>query len=122
MTCECQCANACVNYSLEEQATGLFWIDGKEIYQKTFYIPKLTLNTQVPHGIDGVGRVISCYGTGLRTDGYFISAQHPVSGNAKCAVMLLVDQTNVWLHTNALHSIRTSDFYVTIQYTRAVSC
>lgn len=33
-----------INYSTEEQDTGLLWVDGRHIYQRTF-TPNLTLNT-----------------------------------------------------------------------------
>lgn len=36
--------NVPINYSTAEQDTGLKWVDGKKIYQKTF-VPNLTLTT-----------------------------------------------------------------------------
>jgi hypothetical protein len=44
-----------ISYSLNEQDTGLTWVDGKKIYQKTVQVPTLQVGTTAyPHGIPNV--------------------------------------------------------------------
>lgn len=52
---------SCVGYSLEEQWTGKYWVDGKKIYQKTVdcgTLPKAT-SKEVLHGISNVDFIVN---------------------------------------------------------------
>ena len=48
------------NYSLKEQWTGAYWIDGKKIYQKVIALPSLFSSTA--HGIANLGKVVDVFG------------------------------------------------------------
>ena len=56
-----------INYSTEEQDTGLTWIDGKKIYQKTVVydgvIPYVNGGYEVAHNITDLNEVISWEGS-----------------------------------------------------------
>lgn len=47
-----------LDYSTEEQDTGLKWIDGSAIYQKTLEIDSLVAETDIPHGISNYKQTI----------------------------------------------------------------
>lgn len=53
-----------VDYSTTEQDTGLKWIDGKPIYQKSYHITESTEKAEGEYDIsnDNADMVISCYG------------------------------------------------------------
>lgn len=67
-----------INYSLEEQDTGIKWLDNKNIYKKTLvYTDSNLLSTgyhQVDHNIDNIDSIIKISIMYLRNDGYFIPA------------------------------------------------
>lgn len=49
-----------VNYSTDEQDTGLTWIDGSKIYEKTVVLESVSagLSQTIAHGITGIAQVI----------------------------------------------------------------
>ena len=50
-----------LNFSLEEQETGLYWIDGKKIYCKVILVTGFDSEDKyVPHNISDLNRVLSC--------------------------------------------------------------
>lgn len=58
-----------INYSMEEQDTGLTWVDGKKIYQKTVDVPLTRdLESKINHGISNFNELISIEGTVLTVD------------------------------------------------------
>lgn len=58
-------ATGSLDYSLEEQNTGVKWIDGKDIFQKTLVFDSLPANGTTL--ISGVNDVINAYGEQLYT-------------------------------------------------------
>lgn len=55
-----------VNYSTNEQDTGLTWLDGSKIYQKTISVDNLDYGgtRSVNHGIENFGNIINVQGIG----------------------------------------------------------
>ena len=55
-----------VNYSTTEQSTGLTWVDGSPIYQKTILVNSLDYGgtRSVEHGIENLATVIDARGIG----------------------------------------------------------
>ena len=50
-----------LNFSLEEQETGMQWIDGKKIYCKVILVSGFDSNdVYVAHNISNLYRVLSC--------------------------------------------------------------
>ena len=67
-----------INYSTDEQDTGLNWIDNKNIYQKTIVYTNPELLSpgyhQVEHNIENIDSIIKINIMYVRNDGYFIPA------------------------------------------------
>ena len=108
-----------VSYSSNEQDTGLTWIDGKKIYQKTIDCGILPNNTtkDVNHSISNIGYVVEMTGSGKNpTTGVQIPIPY-VYGNTKC-LQLYVDSTIIRLVSTENLSTYTES-YVTIRYTKA---
>lgn len=57
-----------VPFSLLEQPTGVLWVDGKEIFQKTIFVPALPNATvvQIAHGITW-DTMVEIWGAGQNT-------------------------------------------------------
>jgi hypothetical protein len=57
--------NRFLDFSLDEQATGQKWIDGNELFQKTWVIPTSLITiggtSYVEHGIPVIGAVTECW-------------------------------------------------------------
>lgn len=107
-------------YSTEEQIVGE-WIDGKPIYEKSFYIASLTTgDNQKTHSIANFGRLINVYGSVLRgTSNAALPIIHPSIGNWNLGVndfgsqYFYVEVGTSYSGQYALH-----DCYITIQYTK----
>lgn len=109
-----------VNYSTEEQDTGLKWIDGNTIYQITVDTGALPNSStkNVAHGITDLNYVIDCKGF----------AKNPLSGDnlplpyiATSAVGQLglsVTSSNVQLFTGSNLSAYTAS-WITLLYTKS---
>lgn len=113
-----------VNYSTSEQNTGLTWIDGRTIYQKTVDCGTLPNNTDknVAHGISNLDYVIHCYGVAKRPaagstvmNNLLLPYSHQTSANN---IALSVNSTNITIRTGNDRTAFTSS-YVTIEYVKA---
>lgn len=110
-----------INYSTEEQDTGITWIDGKKIYQKTYNIGNATGTKQL---IDTLGSdvsdIIDYYGSW----NYQLSNQNeyrplPHFASSTTMVYPIVDKAD----DNKLYMIiataaNTKDIKLTIRYTK----
>lgn len=70
----CSVPTPFVDYSIEEQDTGIRWTNGRRIYQKTINLGTLPGEgtvTNFPHGIENIDIVISIEAMALSTD-YFL--------------------------------------------------
>ena len=105
-------------YSTDEKMIGQ-WIDGKPIYQKTFYINALTNKSilSVSHGISDIGELVSI--TGTMSNGTDRLRPLPYVHDTT-----LGNQANIFLTPTTFEiDNRGSDYssyhaYVTIQYTK----
>lgn len=107
-----------VSYSTEEQDTGLTWIDGSPIYQKTFDCGAAPSNNllEVAHGITGIDFVVDMRGTAIDTVAGFDPVPL-VQGNGTYQMALTVDNTNIKIVT-AYHLSSITNIYVTLKYTK----
>ncbi len=110
------------NYSTTEQDTGIRWIDGKTIYQKTIYFAGGTSGGQynIPHGVSNLDKVIYLEGfytdssgdnphmllPRIATDGYHIGINS-------------ITNTYIIMTFNTVWGDRLTDIYVTIKYTKS---
>lgn len=116
--------NSGIDYSTDEQDTGIKWIDGSPIYQKTIYIGHLTYGSNwvsVAHNIDDIDMVIDIKGSFLGTgDGrmYPITVTRPTQTSGVCVG---VDSTYIWYMNSWIQTNATDKATVTLQYTKVVS-
>ena len=109
-----------LNYSTSEQSTGITWINGKTIYQKTINIGNLPNNTikTVAHGITRITAVIKiegwCYSTSTGTWRKLPTMYRGSEIAYNTAVE--VNSTNISIGNQADRSEYTG--YVTIWYTK----
>lgn len=106
-----------INYSFEEQSTGLTWVDGKKIYQKTIEYTGLKSGgeTGIPLGVENIDNVIQSWGIGIDSAlGWWVNVPH-VHFNPSSGVTLWCDRNNCYLGSGYNRSNHT--FYITVQYT-----
>ena len=106
-----------IDYSTTEQDTGLKWIDGKTVYQKTVSIGTLpnTNQANVPHLISNIDSIIMC--TGFATNGTS-TLPLPYATNSDGANIGIncPDKTNITIFDGSDRSSFTG--YVTLRYTK----
>lgn len=105
--------------STSEVDTGMKWIDGRTIYQKTFAMGglKAASKTTVPHGIKNLDMVINIRGIAKEYSiGATINLPHAADQQAY-TVTVYVDNSNVNIQTYADQSGYKTSF-VTIQYVK----
>lgn len=106
-----------INYSVAEQDTGLKWIDGKKIYQKTINFGNLPNKTtkNIAHGISNLKRVIHISATWIQSETYSGSLE-TMGGDGDNGVDIYVNATNLSIITSTDRSNRFA--YITVQYTK----
>lgn len=90
-------------YSLEEQFTGKYWIDGKKIYKKTVFIK----SNNTPHGTN-IDKVISIKAIYNRGNTY---------GQSDGSNDTTIQSSNIYL-TGNVNTYVSSGVYITIEYTK----
>ena len=116
-----------INYSMTEQNTGLKWIDGKDIYQKTVYwatIPRLAggnYKNVLFTGTTTLDKAISYEMVSTRGDdgGYFARDGKSYTGSPNLGIyqiMHLDGDTCVEIDTNTTDGLK--DIYFTLRYTK----
>lgn len=107
-----------INYSLEEQDTGIKWVDGKSIYQKTIYIASVPSGDHnYPHDISNLDSVIKLFGfCKFQSNTNLPLPYYPVSGNTYG--ITLGNVTTSLFKIQCGGSMSITDVYVTIQYTK----
>lgn len=107
-----------IDYSLNEQNTGLEWVDGKTIYQKTIYISSTSGDRDYNHDISNLDKVIKLFGFGV----FGGNTQLPLPYNATSGFnysITLGNVTSTQFKLQCGSSISLTDVYVTFQYTKA---
>lgn len=106
-----------IDYSLEEQDTGLKWIDGKKIYQKTVDCgtgPSAKSIKSVPHNISGISTIVSMDGFGFNGSIYWPLPYLWATVESRGG--LYMDENNVYI--DALDDQAKCHYYITIRYTK----
>lgn len=110
-----------ISYSTEEQDTGLTWVDGKKIYQKTIYIETATLVNSTPYvsaaldiAFDKVfsSELVADQGTTR------IYSQVSYWNNVSISTARITNDNKIQLSTSSSSSVTWTDIYVTIRYTK----
>jgi hypothetical protein len=114
--------NTNLNYTLNEQDTGITWIDGKKVYQKTVDFGALPDGTQtnkaksVAHGIVNLGLVLEFHIATIATIGdntYRIGSTY-VESDPLQVIAGYVDDTNIVISTGIDRTMFNA--YVTLRY------
>lgn len=107
-----------INYSTDEQDTGLKWIDGSAIYQKTINfgaLPSSSTTKSVEHGISNMAYIVNIFG--VTTDGTNMFPIMLTDDSSTGIVRLLMNKTNLQVWTGTDRSSYSA--YITIQYTKS---
>ena len=110
-----------VNYSAEEQDTGLKWLDGNTIYQTTFDTGTLPNNTTktVAHGITDLNYVIEVRGFAKNPlTGEIIPLPYTASAGASGQVGVSFTATNIEIFTGGNLGGYTES-WITLLYTKS---
>jgi hypothetical protein len=106
-----------INYSTAEQWTGLYWVDGKKIYQKTINtgaLPNATI-TSTAHGIVNISFMTHL--SVVATDGnYLFQVPYIDPNNLAYCVGAYCNHTYIYLNAGYNRSDYTIS-YATMQYT-----
>lgn len=110
-----------VDYSLTEQDTGLKWIDGKTIYQKTINFT-VTGGGYIsnPTGITGIETLIKHEGIGI-INGYIIDEtayNNPPTNAYSIAIIYFLQNGELLADYRATAESVGADFYITLWYTK----
>lgn len=110
-----------VNYSTDEQDTGLTWVDGKPVYQKTISgTMNPTSPTTIAHGISNFDELVSMEGSIERGSGTgtwlsITSTEHPSVASEQ--ILKSVNSTNIILADSG-SLFDNSKVYITVRYTK----
>ena len=109
-----------ISYSTEEQDTGLKWIDGKSIYQKTYEIGEIPNSTsKVITTLSGVDVVIALNGFCYQASAEAVRMRPlPFSAVSNITDNIRLDITDDELRIVTASSWTNYTGYVTIQYTK----
>lgn len=106
------------SYSTTEQVVGT-WIDGRPLYQKTFYVPEAWQSTS---GIIlDSGFVPSVYDQYFMTDVHMMVNNDYMNGNGQfggAGMEIYYRESSGLGYINASDSVSISDLYLTIRYTK----
>ena len=106
-------------YSLEEQWTGDYWLDGRKIYTKTVAVNFNDGPNTTPHGIANFGMLIDWQIRWYDTMDKNWRYGNRRDNNDICIVLSSVDATNITIKAaGSSWQTRTKDRYVTLRYTK----
>lgn len=113
-----------VDFTTTEQDTGVKWIDGKMIYQKTLTFGAVGTGEQtVPHGITGIGVILDTMGYASQANGVTSVLPRLSSGTVSADSIFFKrhDETNIYgyVGTSFVTTAAITGGAVTIRYTKA---
>lgn len=109
-----------IDYSEDEHETGINWIDGKPIYEKTINCGAGPNNTtkQVAHGISDIDNIIRIKGAGFGTGGDFKPMPFVQAGGGGLAYQIQIDADKTNINIKAAYNAVNTNVYITLQYTK----
>ena len=110
-----------INYSTEEQNTGLTWIDGKEIYQKTVIVNRANFDntwTEIPHNIENIDNICD-YDVLIKAPDQGVDYWYILSDRgSNTAAATYISKVNIGIINTWLSG--SSTWYFTIKYTKLI--
>ena len=109
-----------VSFSYDEQDTGLTWIDGKHIFQKSYYYEGAltTGNTALFDLPPDIDYVIDLYGAALRTGTTYIHLPYCDNGPSCLFYMAHINTGKISLYRSNFGTESISKYSATIIYTK----
>lgn len=115
-----------INYSTDEQDTGLKWIDGSKIYQKTFYFTPTGVDTNIDVADLNINELIHRFGVFTRTTESVVQqkaieyrTENP--SDSSYGIQCELRGTNLFTSINGYIYSYVTNIRVTIQYTKTAS-
>ena len=110
-----------INYSTEEQNTGLTWIDGKKIYQKTVVVNRANIDntwTEIPHNIENIDNICD-YDVLIKAPDQGVDYWYILSDRgSNTAAATYISKENIGIINTWLSG--SSTWYFTIKYTKLI--
>ena len=110
-----------IDYSEAEQDTGLNWIDGSSIYQKTIHITSALGRGEnvINHGITSFNKFVSCEGVGKYESDYLNIPYVAATDTYMMGVNNFNSTTlNIYI-SNSFNPANLQDVYITVKYTKS---
>lgn len=105
-----------ISYSLEEQWTGKYWIDGKKVYQKSINFGALPGNEEktVPHGIANMMALASLDGNAWNNTAF---KPIPFSSAGTYPVAVQINKTHILVRSHVAGNTAYTNCVFTLKYT-----
>lgn len=109
-----------LNFSLEEQETGLYWIDGKKIYCKVILVTGFDSEDKyVAHNISDLYRVLSCDLFMKTSDGTNHMMPRAHLDEDHDGVSIQVTKKNLILQVGQSNGFAAATGYAILKYTKS---
>lgn len=106
-----------LKFSLEEQETGMQWIDGKKIYCKVMLVSGFDSEDKyVPHNISDLYRVLSCDLFMKTSDGTNHMMPRAHKDNDHDGISIQVNKTNLILQVGQSNGFADATGYAILKY------
>lgn len=114
-----------VDYEITEQSTGIQWVDGSIIYQKTIPIGTIgaTGLVSIPHGVTGLNLIAHHEGYVILADGTKVPLPRVANNPTTRGIFFYEwDGTNLqgYVGTDYVTTLAIASGYITISYTKTV--
>lgn len=107
-----------LDYSTTEQDTGLTWVDGKKIYQKTFHKTNVSSGNTVLDDTLKIDSLISAEGMGVTSNGLYSLPMYKTSSTYFNVVVAPSTSFLPYAPMAELTYSTIPEFYVTLKYTK----
>ena len=105
-----------LKFSLEEQETGMQWIDGKKIYCKVVSVSGFTKDKYVAHNISNLHRILSCDLFVMFNDGTNHMMPRAHKDNDHDGISVQVTKTNLILQVGQSNGFADVTGYAILKY------
>ena len=109
-----------LNFSLEEQETGLYWIDGKKIYCKVILVTGFDSEDKyVPHNISDLNRVLNCDLFIKTSDGTNHMMPRAHKDDDHDGISIQITKTNLILQVGKSNGFPNATGYAILKYIKS---
>ena len=109
-----------LKFSLEDQETGLYWIDGKKIYCKVIFVSGFdSKDKYVQHNISDLYRVLSCDLFMKTSDGTNHMIQRAHQDEDQDGISIQITKTNLILQVGQSNGFADATGYAILKYIKS---